>query len=97
MEVHPSCCFVFFSFGTVLYSIRSLRVGNVKSLPGQQNVSVVISNSFGKINVLGMVEILTCGDGYVMYGARRVCVFGREREVEHREFGTFWGILGSFL
>lgn len=59
----------FFPFGTVLYSIRSICVGNVKSILGQQNVSIVISNSFGEINVLGMVEILTCGDPYVMYRA----------------------------
>lgn len=53
--------FFFFPFGTVLYSIRSIRVGNVKSILGLQNVSIVISNSFGEINVLGMVEILTYG------------------------------------
>lgn len=58
MEVHP---FFFFPFGTVLYSIRSIRVGNVKSLLGRQNVSIVISNSFGEINVLGLVEMLPDG------------------------------------
>lgn len=66
MEVHPFFCF---PFGTVLYSIRSKRVGNVKSILGRRNVSIVISNSFGEINVLGMVAILTCGCWYVLYGA----------------------------
>lgn len=64
MEVHP-----FFPFGTVLYSTRSICVGNVKSILGQQNVSIVISNSFGEINVLGMVEILTYGRRHMMYRA----------------------------
>jgi len=81
----------FFPFGTVSYSIRSLCVGNVKSILGQQTVSIVSSNSFGEINVLGMVEVLTYGRRYGLYGAgagERVCLRPRvpvfRREDEHR-------------
>lgn len=46
---------------------------------GATNCILVISNSFGEINVLGMVEILTCGHRYVMYRAR-VCARAWMRE-----------------
>lgn len=63
MEVQPFFVGLFVfppsPFGTVLYSIRSRCVGSVKPILRQQNVSIVISNSFGEINVLGMVETLT--------------------------------------
>ena len=40
---------------------RSICVGDVKSVLGLRTVFIVISNSFGEINVLGMVEMLTYG------------------------------------